>query len=155
MSDSTPATRRPANSVIDEVVERRRHVQRHPGGRVGERETRLRTTDRGRERGLELKPCAAESGAAARRDTGRPGKPGLLSAGSDAFDIGIEGPGGHGGLMARAGNVLAPHAFSIARLHTIVDGLEHEGTGSHTTVGNVIRDGAWNIVPRGVKIKGS
>ena len=82
-------------------------------------------------------------------------KPGLLWAGSDAFDIGITGPGGHGAMMGRAGNVLAAQAFLIERLHTIVDGLEHEGTGCHTTVGNVISDGAWNIVPRGVKIKGS
>ena len=82
-------------------------------------------------------------------------KPGLLWAGSDAFDIGIAGPGGHGGMMGRAGNVLAAQAFLIERLHSIVDGLEHEGTGCHTTVGNVISDGAWNIVPRGVKVKGS
>lgn len=82
-------------------------------------------------------------------------KPGLLWAGSDAFDIGIKGPGGHGGMMGRAGNVLAAQAFLIERLHTIVDGLEHEGTGCHTTVGNIVSDGAWNIVPRGVKVKGS
>src|SRR5438045_2489490 len=82
-------------------------------------------------------------------------KPGLLWAGSDAFDIGIKGPGGHGGMMGRAGNVLAAQAFLIERLHTVVDGLQHEGTGCHTTVGNIISDGAWNIVPRGVKVKGS
>jgi metal-dependent amidase/aminoacylase/carboxypeptidase family protein len=58
-------------------------------------------------------------------------------------------------MMGRAGNVLAAQAFLIERLHTIVDGLEHDGTGCHTTVGNVMSDGAWNIVPRGVKIKGS
>ncbi len=82
-------------------------------------------------------------------------KPGLLWAGSDAFDIGIKGPGGHGGMMGRAGNVLAAQAFLIERLHTVVDGLEHEGTGCHTTVGNIVSDGAWNIVPRGVRVKGS
>ena len=82
-------------------------------------------------------------------------KPGLLWAGSDAFDIGISGPGGHGGMMGRAGNVLAAQAFFIERLHTIVDGLEYEGTGCHTTVGNVVSDGAYNVVPRGVRVKGS
>jgi amidohydrolase len=82
-------------------------------------------------------------------------KPGLLWAGSDAFDIGITGPGGHGGMMGRAGNVVAAQAFLIERLHTVVDGLEYEGAGCHTTVGSVISDGAWNIVPRGVKVKGS
>ncbi len=82
-------------------------------------------------------------------------KPGLLWAGSDAFEIGIKGPGGHGGMMGRAGNVLAAQAFVIERLHTIVDGLEYEGTGCHTTVGHIVSDGSWNIVPRGVKVKGS
>jgi amidohydrolase len=82
-------------------------------------------------------------------------KPGLLWAGSDAFDIGIKGPGGHGGMMGRAGNVLAAQAFLIERLHTVVDGLEFEGTNCHATVGNVISDGAFNVVPRGVKVKGS
>jgi len=82
-------------------------------------------------------------------------KPGLLWAGSDAVDIGIKGPGGHGGMMGRPGNVLAAQAFLIERLHTVVEGLEHDGAGCHTTVGHVISDGAWNIVPRGVRIKGS
>jgi amidohydrolase len=82
-------------------------------------------------------------------------KPGLLWAGSDAFDISIKGPGGHGGMMGRAGNVLAAQAFLIERLHTVVDGLEYEGTNCHATVGNVVSDGAFNVVPRGVKVKGS
>jgi amidohydrolase len=82
-------------------------------------------------------------------------KPGLMWAGSDAFDIGISGPGGHGGMMRRAGNVLAAQAFLIERLHTVVDGLEYEGSGCHTTVGHIASDGAWNIVPRGVRIQGS
>ncbi|TMC91470.1 MAG: amidohydrolase [Chloroflexi bacterium] len=262
MSDNTPATPTPSNSVIDEVVELRRHFHRHPEVSFSEHETSVRITERLKELGLEIQPCPTETGAVAMLDTGKPGKtvmlradidalpileesgvdfqsdeegrmhacghdahiammlgvartlvdriydlggrylfvfqpaeeivsgakamiagglldkhhpdaviglhiasfvesgtivtkPGLLWAGSDAFDIGIEGPGGHGGMMGRAGNVLAAQAFLIERLHTIVDGLEHEGTGCHTTVGNVISDGAWNIVPRGVKIKGS
>ena len=262
MSDNTPATPTPSNSVIDEVVELRRHFHRHPEVSFSEHETSVRITERLKELGLEIQPCPTETGAVAMLDTGKPGKtvmlradidalpileesgvdfqsdeegrmhacghdahiammlgvartlvdriydlggrylfvfqpaeeivsgakamiagglldkhhpdaviglhiasfvesgtivtkPGLLWAGSDAFDIGIEGPGGHGGMMGRAGNVLAAQAFLIERLHTIVDGLEHEGTGCHTTVGNVLSDGAWNIVPRGVKIKGS
>ncbi len=82
-------------------------------------------------------------------------KPGLLWAGSDFFEIAIKGPGGHGGMMGRAGNVLAAQAFLVERLHTVVDGLEHEGAACHTTVGNIVSDGTWNIVPRGVRIKGS
>jgi amidohydrolase len=252
----------PSKSVMDEVVELRRHFHRHPEVSFSEQETSVKISDRLRELGLEVQPCPTETGAVAVLDTGRPGKtvmlradidalpileesgvefqsesegnmhacghdthtammlgtartlvdhiwdlngrflfvfqpaeeivsgakamiagglleshhpdavlglhiasfiesgtivtkPGLLWAGSDAFEIGIKGPGGHGGMMGRAGNVLAAQAFLIERLHTVVDGLEHDGAGCHTTVGNVMSDGAWNIVPRGVRIKGS
>ena len=82
-------------------------------------------------------------------------RPGLLWAGSDAFDVKFSGPGGHGGMMGRRGNVLAAQAFFVERLHTVVEGLEHDGVQCHTTVGNIYSDGAWNIVPRGVTVKGS
>jgi amidohydrolase len=82
-------------------------------------------------------------------------RPGLMWAGSDAFEVSFAGPGGHGGMMGRRGNVLAAQAFFIERLHTVVEGLEQEGVQCHTTVGNITSDGAWNIVPRGVNVKGS
>ena len=82
-------------------------------------------------------------------------RPGLMWSGSDAFDISFSGPGGHGGMMGRRGNVLAAQAFFVERLHTVVEGLEHDGVQCHTTVGNISSDGAWNIVPRGVLVQGS
>ena len=82
-------------------------------------------------------------------------RPGLMWSGSDAFDITFKGPGGHGGMMGRRGNVLAAQAFFVERLHTVVEGLEHDGVQCHTTVGNIASDGAWNIVPRGVLVQGS
>src|SRR5437899_11256334 len=82
-------------------------------------------------------------------------RPGLLWAGSDAFDVKFSGPGGHGGMMGRRGNVLAAQAFFVERLHTVVEGLEHDGVQCHTTIGNISSDGAWNIVPRGVLVQGS
>lgn len=82
-------------------------------------------------------------------------RPGLLWSGSDAFDVRFSGPGGHGGMMGRRGNVLAAQAFFVERLHTVVEGLEHEGVQCHTTVGNIESDGAWNVVPRGVLVQGS
>ena len=82
-------------------------------------------------------------------------RPGLMWAGSDAFDVRFSGPGGHGGMMGRRGNVLAAQAFFVERLHSVVEGLEHEGVQCHTTVGNIASDGAWNIVPRGVLVQGS
>jgi amidohydrolase len=82
-------------------------------------------------------------------------RPGLMWSGSDAFDVRFAGPGGHGGMMGRRGNVLAAQAFFVERLHTVVEGLEQDGVQCHTTVGNIASDGAWNVVPRGVLVQGS
>ena len=262
MSGDPPTSPFPSLSVLDEVIELRRHFHRHPEVSFSEYETSKHLGDRLQQLGLELKPCPTETGVVAILDTGRPGKtvmlradidalpiheesgvdfaskadgrmhacghdahmgimvgvartlvdriwdvsgrylfvfqpaeeivsgakamiaggllddfhpdsviglhitsftetgtvitrPGLLWAGSDAFQIDFKGPGGHGGMMGRRGNVLSAQAFLVDRLHTVVDGLEHEGVQCHTTVGNIISDGAWNIVPRGVAIKGS
>src|ERR1700704_5697070 len=252
----------PSPSVLDEVIELRRHFHRHPEVSFSEHETSRQLTDRLRQLGLEIKPCPTETGVVALLDTGKPGKtvmlradidglpiheesgvefssradgrmhacghdahmaimvgvartlvdrvwdirgrylfvfqpaeeivegakamiakglldnhhpdsviglhvtsfmesgtvisrPGLMWAGSDAFEIGFSGPGGHGGMMGRRGNVLAAQAFFVERLHTVVEGLELAGVQCHTTVGDIRSDGAWNIVPRGVVVKGS
>ena len=257
-----PTTPLPSNSVLEEVVELRRHFHRHPEVSFSEHETSRQLTERLRQLGLEIKHCPTETGVVAVLDTGRPGKtvmlradidglpiheesgvdfasrsdgrmhacghdahmaimigvartlvdriwdvrgkylfvfqpaeeivegakamiakgllndhrpdsviglhiasflesgtvisrPGLMWAGSDAFDIRFTGPGGHGGMMGRRGNVLAAQAFFVERLHTVVEGLEHDGVQCHSTVGNISSDGAWNIVPRGVLVQGS
>jgi amidohydrolase len=262
MSEEKSTTPLPSRSVIDEVVELRRHFHRHPELSFGEHETGRQLGARLRQLGLELKPCPTETGVVALLDTGKPGKtvmlradidglpiheesgvdfasrsdghmhacghdahmaimvgvartlvdriwdiggrylfvfqpaeeivegakamiakgllddhhpdsviglhiasflesgtviskPGLMWAGSDAFEIGFSGPGGHGGMMGRRGNVLAAQAFFVERLHTVVEGLEADGVQCHTTIGDVRSDGAWNIVPRGVTVKGS
>jgi amidohydrolase len=252
----------PSRSVLDEVIELRRHFHRHPEVSFNEHETSRQLTDRLRQLGLEIKPCPTETGVVALLDTGKPGKtvmlradidglpiheesgvdfasridgrmhacghdahmaimvgvartlvdriwdvsgrylfvfqpaeeivsgakamiakgllddhhpdsviglhvtsfmesgtvvskPGLMWAGSDAYEISVTGPGGHGGMMGRRGNVLAAQAFFVERLHTVVEGLEQDGVQCHTTVGDIRSDGAWNIVPRGVVVKGS
>jgi amidohydrolase len=252
----------PSRSVLDEVIELRRHFHRHPEVSFSEHETSRQLTERLRQLGLDIKRCPTETGVVAMLDTGRPGKtvmlradidalpiheesgvdfssrtdgrmhacghdahmaimigvaralvdriwdvrgkylfvfqpaeeivegakamiargllddhrpdsviglhiasflesgtvisrPGLMWAGSDAFDIRFTGPGGHGGMMGRRGNVLAAQAFFIERLHTVVEGLVHDGVQCHSTVGNISSDGAWNIVPRGVVVQGS
>jgi amidohydrolase len=262
MSGDPPTAPFPSVSVLDEVIELRRHFHRHPEVSFSEHDTSQRLGDRLQELGLELKPCPTETGVVAILDTGRPGKtvmlradidalpiheesgvdfsskadgrmhacghdahmgimvgvartlvdriwdvsgrylfvfqpaeeivsgakamiargllddhhpdsviglhvtsftesgtvitrPGLMWAGSDSYQIDFAGPGGHGGMMGRRGNVLAAQAFLIERLHTVVEGLEYEGVQCHTTVGNITSDGAWNIVPRGVAVKGS
>ena len=82
-------------------------------------------------------------------------RPGLLWAGSDAFEVSFQGPGGHGGMIKRIGNVVSAQAFLLERLWGVVEGLEYEGTGCHCTVGDVRTDGAWNIVPRVARVQGS
>jgi amidohydrolase len=82
-------------------------------------------------------------------------RPGLQWSGSDFFEIDLVGPGGHGGVIKRAGNVIAAQAFLIERLYGIVEGLVYDGVNCHTTVGDVRTDGAWNIVPRSVHVRGS
>jgi amidohydrolase len=262
MSVDPPTAPFPSLSVLDEVIELRRHFHRHPEVSFDEHETSRRIAGRLQELGLELKPCPTATGVVAMLDTGRPGKtvmlradidalpiheesgvdfaskldgrmhacghdahmgimvgvartlvdriwdvsgrylfvfqpaeeivsgakamiaggllndhhpdaviglhitsftesgtviarPGLMWAGSDAYQIDFSGPGGHGGMMGRRGNVVSAQAFLIEHLHTVVEGLEHDGVQCHTTIGNISSDGAWNIVPRGVAIKGS
>jgi amidohydrolase len=260
--DEHPASPLPSKSVLDDVVDLRRHFHQNPEVSFSEHETSLYLKERLRELGLDLESCPTETGAVALLDTGRPGKtvmlradidalpiheesgvdfpsrvdgrmhacghdahmaimigvartlidriadvngkylfvfqpaeeivegakamiarglleeqrpdvvvglhivsfmesgtvvtrPGLLWAGSDAFDIKFSGPGGHGGMMGRRGNVLAAQAFFVERLHTVVEGLERDGVQCHSTIGNISSDGAWNIVPRGVLVQGS
>jgi amidohydrolase len=260
--DDDPKLPTPSRSVIDEVIELRRHYHRHPEMSFSEHETSRQLGARLRQLGLELQPCPTETGVVATLDTGRPGKtvmlradidglpiheesgetfasrtdgrmhacghdahmaimmgvartlvdhihemrgrylfvfqpaeeivsgakamiakglldqhhpdsvlglhiasflesgtvvskPGLMWAGSDAFEINFSGPGGHGGMMGRRGNVLAAQAFFVERLHTVVEGLEQDGVQCHMTIGDIRSDGAWNIVPRGVLVKGS
>jgi amidohydrolase len=262
MTDHNAVTPMPSRSVLDEVLELRRHFHRHPEVSFSEHETSRQLGERLRQLGLELKPCPTDTGVVAILDTGKPGKtvmlradidglpiheesgvefssridgsmhacghdahmaimvgvartlvdrigdmrgrflfvfqpaeeivagakamiakgllddhhpdcviglhvtsfmesgtvvskPGLMWAGSDAYEISVTGPGGHGGMMGRRGNVLAAQAFFVERLHTVVEGLEQDGVQCHTTVGDIRSDGAWNIVPRGVVVKGS
>ena len=262
MSGDQPTAPLPSRSVIEEVIELRRHFHRHPEVSFSEHETSKYLGERLKELGLELQRCPTETGVVALLDTGKPGKtvmlradidalpiheesgvefasktdgrmhacghdahmgimvgvartlvdriwdisgkylfvfqpaeeivsgakamiargllddhhpdsviglhvtsftesgtvmtrPGLMWAGSDAYEISFRGPGGHGGMMGRRGNVLSAQAFLLERLHTVVEGLEHDGVQCHTTVGNINSDGAWNIVPRGVTVKGS
>jgi amidohydrolase len=82
-------------------------------------------------------------------------RPGLLWAGADGFEVTLRGPGGHGGMIKRAGNVVSAQAFLLDRLHLVVEGLEHEGVSCHCTVGDVRTDGAWNVVPRAAQLRGS
>jgi amidohydrolase len=257
-----PELPEPSSDTLDEVVDNRRHLHRHPEVSFDEHETSRFVQDRLRGLGLSVQECPTPTGALAVLETGRPGRtvmlradidalpileesgvtfasategrmhacghdahtaillgaartlaeraedltgsylfcfqpaeeivsgaremiarglldrhhpdvtiglhmaawlpsgqvqtrPGLLWSGSDAFEIAMRGPGGHGGMIKRLGNVISAQAFLLERLHMVVDGLEYDGTGCHCTVGDVRTDGAWNIVPRSVRVRGS
>jgi len=77
----------PSKSVMDEVVELRRHFHRHPEVSFSEQETSVKISERLRELGLEVQPCPTETGAVAVLDTGRPGKTVMLRADIDALPI--------------------------------------------------------------------
>src|SRR2546430_17708299 len=77
----------PSKSVMDEVVELRRHFHRHPEVSFSEQETSVKISERLRELGLEVQPCPTETGAVAVLDTGRSGKTVLLRAELDALPI--------------------------------------------------------------------
>src|SRR5256885_13486766 len=77
----------PSKSVMDEVVELRRHFHRHPEVSFSEHETSVRITERLKELGLEIQPCPTETGAVAMLDTGKPGKTVMLRADIDALPI--------------------------------------------------------------------
>jgi amidohydrolase len=82
-------------------------------------------------------------------------RPGVHWAGTDAFEVSFRGPGGHGGTMGRRGNVISAQAFLVERLHTVVEGLQHDGTNCHCTIGDIRGDGAFNVVPRTTVLRGS
>src|SRR4030081_2743788 len=87
MTEDYPAMPVPSRSVLDEVIELRRHFHRHPEVSFSEHETSARLGERLRELGLELKPCPTETGVVAVLDTGRPGKTVMLRADIDALPI--------------------------------------------------------------------
>src|SRR5262249_62334929 len=62
-------------------------------------------------------------------------RPGLLWAGSDAFDISMRGPGGHGGVMKRGGKRGSAQALLLWRLHKVGEGRRPRGTGPRRTGG--------------------
>src|SRR5260221_13102750 len=87
MSEETRTAPLPSRSVIEEVIELRRHFHRHPEVSFSEHETSTYLGDRLKELGLELKPCPTETGVVAMLDTGKPGKTVMLRADIDALPI--------------------------------------------------------------------
>src|SRR5438477_11925552 len=87
MTEEEARTPQPSKSVLDDVVDLRRHFHKHPEVSFSEYETTLYLKERLRELGLDLESCPTETGAVALLDTGRPGKTVMLRADIDALPI--------------------------------------------------------------------
>src|SRR6202521_1982205 len=87
MTDDALTTPLPSESVIEEVIELRRHFHRHPEVSFSEHETSRQLGERLRQLGLELKPCPTDTGVVALLDTGKPGKTVMLRADIDGLPI--------------------------------------------------------------------
>jgi amidohydrolase len=77
----------PSKSVLDDVVDLRRHFHEQPEVSFSEHQTSTYLRERLREMGLDMKTCPTETGAVALLDTGRPGKTVMLRADIDALPI--------------------------------------------------------------------
>src|SRR5947209_2744952 len=87
MSEEHATTPLPSKSVLDDVVDLRRHFHEHPEVSFSEHETTLYLKQRLLDLGLDLETCPTETGAVALLDTGRPGKTVMLRADIDALPI--------------------------------------------------------------------
>src|SRR6266566_1527782 len=207
----------PSKSVMDEVVELRRHFHRHPEVSFSEQETSVKISERLRELGLEVQPCPTETGAVAVLDTGRPGKTVMLRADIDALPIleesGVDfesesegsmhacGHDTHTAMMLGTARTLVDHIWDLnGRFLFVFQPAEEIVSGAKAMIagglleshhpdavlglhiasfiesGTIVTKpglmwagsdafeigikgpgghGAWNIVPRGVRIKGS
>src|SRR4030081_1879148 len=87
MTEDAPTTPLPSRSVLDEVIELRRHFHRHPEVSFAEHETSRQLTERLRQLGLEIKPCPTDTGVVALLETGKPGKTVMLRADIDGLPI--------------------------------------------------------------------
>src|SRR5256885_5097243 len=87
MTDEPAPPPLPSKSVLDDVVDLRRHFHKHPEVSFSEHETTLYLKERLRELGLDLEACPTETGAVALLYTCRPGKTVMLRSDIDALPI--------------------------------------------------------------------
>src|SRR6266705_642964 len=124
MAEEKKALPAPSKSVMDEVIELRRHFHRHPEVSFSEHETSNHIGERLRQLGLELKRCPTETGVVAVLDTGRPGKTVMLRADIDALPIleesGVDFQSGAEGRMPACGHE-AHMAMMLGVARTLVD----------------------------------
>src|ERR1700694_5611287 len=124
---------RPPSDVLDEVVDNRRHLHRHPEVSFAEHETSRFIRDRLGEVELEIPECPTETGALALLETGRPGRRVMLRADIDALPIleesGVEFSSTLEGRMHACGHD-AHAAILLGAARTLADNVDRL-TGSY------------------------
>jgi amidohydrolase len=82
-------------------------------------------------------------------------KPGVMMSEADSFTVTLRGAGGHGAMATSAGNVVLAVAALAARVGSVVDGLELEGTTGACSAGMLSAGTAPNVVPRVATLRGT
>src|SRR2546423_3444557 len=145
----------PSPDTLDEVVDNRRHLHRHPEVSFDEHETSRFIEDRLRSLGLAVHQCPTDTGAVAVLDTGRPGRQVMLRADIDALPIleesGVEFASAREGRMHACGHD-AHAAILLGAARTLAERAERL-TGSYLFCfqpAEEIVSGAREMIARGL-----
>jgi len=82
-------------------------------------------------------------------------KPGTAMSGSHALRVRVRGPGGHGAVAGRAGNVVLAIADLAGRLPGTVDGMRYEEATCACSTGMIHAGTAPNVVPQQAELQGT
>jgi amidohydrolase len=80
---------------------------------------------------------------------------GVLMSQASAFEVRIDGRGGHGAMASTDGNVILALSHLAPRLGEVVAGLSYEGTGCACSAGVIHAGTANNVVPRHAELRGT
>ena len=82
-------------------------------------------------------------------------RPGVIMSEAHAFEIHLEGAGGHGAMASDVGNVVLAISALAPRLGEVVEGLVFEGTACACSAGVIRAGSAPNVVPRHASLSGT
>jgi amidohydrolase len=82
-------------------------------------------------------------------------KPGTAMSGSHSFRIRLGGPGGHGAVAGRQGNVVLAVADLAGRLPGTVEGMTYEEAHCACSAGMIHAGTAPNVVPQSAELRGT
>jgi amidohydrolase len=80
---------------------------------------------------------------------------GVTMSEAHSLTVRLSGPGGHGAVPSREGDVLRAAAELVGRLDSVVEGLAYEGTNCVCSAGTLAAGTAVNVVPTAAKVTGT